>query len=74
MVFAQGEAISASDAPIVAEYQLFLPRNRLRIMAPFAVERTPLQKNRRADPWTVIDREALDVENETLHSDDCKKM
>jgi hypothetical protein len=72
MVLAQGVAISASDAPIVAKNQLLVPGNGLGIMTPFAVERTPLQEYSRANPWTVIDGETLDVENETLHSDDCK--
>jgi hypothetical protein len=74
MVLAQGETVSASNAPIIPKKQLLIGGNRLRIMAPLAVERTPLQKDGRADPWTVIHGETLYVENEPLHSDDCKTM
>ena len=33
-------------------------------MAPQAVERTPLEKDRHPDPRAVVDRVALDVEDE----------
>ena len=42
MILTQRETISAPNAPIIAKKQLLIRRNRFRIVAPFAMERTPL--------------------------------
>ena len=34
-------------------------------MAPEATQRASAQENRGADSWAIVDREALDIENET---------
>jgi hypothetical protein len=74
MVFAKGKAIPATNAPIIAKQQLLIGGDRFRIMAPFAVERTPLQKDGRTDARSIIHGKTLYVKDETLHSDDHKKM
>jgi hypothetical protein len=67
MLLADGNAVTAPDAPVSMQHEFFLGGDRFGIVAPHAVKRASFQKNRRADARSVIHREALDIEDGACH-------
>jgi len=60
------KAVSAIDAFVGVEHDLWFQVDSLRVLAPKTVKRTTLQKNCCAYAWSVVNREPLDVEDNTL--------
>ena len=60
------EAVPAIDALVRIEHDLGSKADALRVLAPEAAERAALQEDGRADAWSVVDGEPLDVEDDTL--------
>jgi hypothetical protein len=65
-IWACKKAISAIDAFVGVEHDLWFQVNPLWILAPETVKRTTLQKNCCTYAWSVVNREPLDVEDNTL--------
>ena len=65
-VWARLEAVPAVDALVIIEHDLGIGTDALGVLAPEAVERAALQENGRADAWTVVDGEPLDIEDDAL--------
>ena len=63
---ASEKAVSAVYAFVGVEHDLWFRVDALRVLAPETVKRTTLQKNCSAYAWSVVNREPLDIENNTL--------
>jgi hypothetical protein len=67
-IWAREKAVSAVDALVGVEHDLWFRVDSLWVLAPETVKRATLQKDGCADAWSVVDREPLDVEDNTLVS------
>ena len=56
-------AVPAENTQGSLEQQLRIGTDRFRIMAPGAAQRTPLEKDGRPDPRTVMGTQVLDTED-----------
>ena len=56
---------AAFDASLGVEQELCLRRPAFGIVAPTAAQRASLEKDRGADPWTVMQTIALDLKQHT---------
>ncbi len=65
-IWACEKAVSAIDALVGVKHDLWFQVDSLWVLAPETVKRTTLQKNCCAYAWSVVNREPLDVENNTL--------
>jgi hypothetical protein len=65
-IWACEKAVSAIDTFVGVEHDLWFQVDSLWVLAPETVKRTTLQKNCCAYAWSVVNRESLDVEDNTL--------
>jgi len=64
--FADLHAFEAGHTISIDGHQFRVWSNAFRVAAPFAVERAALQEDRGPDAGTVVQRESLNVKNETF--------
>ena len=71
LVRANNDALPACNTPFGEVAELWVGVLAFGVMAPRAVHRTSLEKDRRADARAIVQREALDVEDNTcsIHCD-----
>ena len=63
MIRTRFNASEASDTPFFPVNKLLTWKLPLRIMAPPAMKRTPLEEHRRPDTWTIVRGKSYYIEN-----------
>ena len=60
-------AVAAADASVLEEGDLWIAELGFRIAAPRTAQGASFHKNQSSYPWSVMDAEALNIGNHTLH-------
>jgi len=64
---ADSEAPTTTDTSVREKHNFRFKPNAFRILTPKTVKRTALEKNCCPDAWPVMNREALNIKDSSLH-------
>jgi hypothetical protein len=68
------KASATTDAPFGEEHDFWLNMYTLRVLTPETTKRTTLKKNSCSDAWSVMNREPLNIKDETLYCIHCSSF